>query len=168
MISLATNQLFDWYVSGGHVFALDERLPTTVTGTPGVGLDKAYTQIVREAPVKGHHHHVGIRYSRGNGTSAVDYLLDDKVFAHVDHVGIPLDAQHVPYTGVYPSLGAGEQLSIDSFQIGHGLLGLIDAFPFQHPDRPDLSVSIPMSERLFGQGAIGTFQNFTVTTKTAH
>ena len=50
--------------------------------------------------------------------------------------------------------------------IGHGLFTLLDAFPYQDFERPDLSVSIPVSERLFGQGAIGTFKNFKVTTKT--
>ena len=109
---------------------------------------------------------MSIRYDRGAGTSSVDYFVDQKLFAHVDHVGVPLDVQGVPYTGTYPSLGPGEQLSLDSFQIGHGLFSLLDAFPFQHPDRPDLSVSIPLSERLFGQGALGTWKDFTVTTKT--
>jgi hypothetical protein len=41
-----------------------------------------------------------------------------------------------------------------------------DAFPFQHPDALQLSVSIPMSQRLFGQGAIGNLDKFKVTTKT--
>jgi hypothetical protein len=166
MINFQTGQLFDWFVSSGHVFALIERLPSTVTGSPGVGLDKAYTQIIKEAPVKGHKHNVSIRYTRGPGVSSVDYSLDNQPFAHADHVGVPLDKQGVSYTGTYPSLGAGEQLNLDSFVIGHGLFSLLDAFPFQHPDRPDLSVSIPISERLFGQGAIGTFKDFTVTTKT--
>ncbi len=165
MVNFQTGQLFDWFVSSGHVFALIERLPSTVTGSPGVGLDKAYTQIVKEAPISGRKHNVSIRYTRGPGVSSVDYFLDHKPFAHVDHVGVPLDQQPVPYTGTYPSLGAGEELNLDSFVIGHGLFSLLDAFPFQHPDRPDLSVSIPISERLFGQGAIGTFKDFTVTTK---
>jgi hypothetical protein len=67
---------------------------------------------------------------------------------------------------VYPSLGPGELLvdQIDSVTIGHGLLSCVDAFPFQHPESPALSVSIPLSERLFGQGARGAFDNFMVTT----
>ena len=84
----------------------------------------------------------------------------------VNNVGIPLDAQGVPFTGIYSSFGApGEALAsqLDSFAIGHGLFSLLDAYPFQHPERPDLSVSIPLSERLFGQGADGTWKNFTVT-----
>jgi hypothetical protein len=47
--------------------------------------------------------------------------------------------------------------------IGHGLFSLLDAFPFQHPDAPELSVSIPISERLFGQGAGASFDDFVVT-----
>jgi hypothetical protein len=130
-----------------------------------VGLDKAYTQIVAEAPISSRKHTVSIRYTRGEDVSMVEYFLDGKLFARIDDVGIPLDEQGVPYTGIYPSLGAGERLSLDSFVIGHGLFSLLDAFPFQHPERPDLSVSVPLSERLFGQGAIGTFKNFVVTTK---
>jgi hypothetical protein len=47
--------------------------------------------------------------------------------------------------------------------IGHGLFSLLDAFPFQHPDAPELSVSVPLSERIWGQGAEATFDDFTVT-----
>ena len=167
MISFQTGQLFDWFVSSHHVFALIERLPSTVTGSPGVGLDKAYTQIIKESRIhSGEQHTVSIRYTRGHGVSTVEYFLDHELFARVNHVGIPLDVQGVPFTGTYPSLGPGEELSLSSFQIGHGLFSLVDAFPFQHPDRPDLSVSIPVSQRLFGQGAIGTFKDFKVTTRT--
>jgi hypothetical protein len=65
-------------------------------------------------------------------------------------------------------IGGGEELKdrLDSFVIGHGLFSLLDAFPYQHQEAPELSVSIPMSERLFGQGAIGTWANFKVTTTT--
>ena len=166
MISFATGQLFDWFISEHEAFALVERLPSNVTGAGSVGLERAYTQIIKTAPVDSKQKHlVSIRYSRGPGLSRVEYFLDNKSFATVDNVGIPLDVQGVPYTGVYPSYGAGETLSLDSFQIGHGLFSLLDAFPFQHPDRPDLSVSVPMSERLFGQGAIGTFKDFKVITR---
>jgi len=81
----------------------------------------------------------------------------------------------VKYTGIYPSLGPGESLAgkISSFSIGHGLFSLIDAFPYQHLEAPELSVSIPVGNsspadagraRLFGQGADGTWDNFIVTT----
>jgi hypothetical protein len=175
MINFATGQLFDWFVSGNQVFALVERLPSNVTNpalAPGdagyVGLSKAYTQIVKVADVKpGKKYDVSIRYTRNHFVSRVEFFLDGKLFTTVDHVGIPLDVQGVPFTGTYASLGAGEQVGgLDSFVIGHGLFSLLDAFPFQHPERPDLSVSVPMSERLFGQGAIGTFSKFKVTTVT--
>jgi len=39
----------------------------------------------------------------------------------------------------------------------------LDAFPFQHPEAPALNVSIPLSERLFGQGARARFANVVVT-----
>ncbi|MGE0878493.1 MAG: DUF6081 family protein [Acidimicrobiia bacterium] len=172
MINFATGQLFDWFVSENRVFALIERLPSNVTGVPGVGLDKAYTQIIKEAPLSegagaSRKHTVSIRYTRGSGSPYVEYFLDGQLFTRVDNVGIPLDKQAVPYTGYAPSLGNGDVVDADSFVIGHGLFSLLDAFPYQHPDRPDLSVSIPITERLFGQGAIGTWKNFQVTTRTS-
>ncbi len=169
MINFETGQLFDWFLAGDTAFALIERLPSSVTGSPGTGLDLAYTQIIKEVTVKpGKTHNVAIRYTRGPNTSRVEYFLDGMMFTSVDNVGIPLDKQGVPFTGYAPSLGQGEQIKdrLDSFVIGHGLFSLLDAFPYQHPDAPDLSVSIPMSERLFGQGAVGTWNKFTVTTKT--
>lgn len=66
MITVQTGPLLDWFISGSHAFALIERLPSTVTGSPGVGLDLAYTQIVAETPVApGRKHAVAIRYRRG-------------------------------------------------------------------------------------------------------
>jgi hypothetical protein len=128
---------------------------------------------------------VAIRYTWGKDGSAVEYLLDGKVVSEVDRVGIPLDRRHGPkYTGIYPSYGPGEELSdrIDSFVIGHGTFSLLDAFPFHWGWNYDPatgwacdtaswaaacggSVSIPVSERLFGQGVRARFDSFTVTTK---
>jgi hypothetical protein len=84
-------------------------------------------------------------------------------------VGIPLDKQGVPFSGTYPSVGPGEVLADDihSFQIGHGLFSLVDAFPFQLPDRPDLSVTVPVANRIFGQGIDATFDDFKVTSVAA-
>ena len=84
----------------------------------------------------------------------------------VRKVGVPLDVQHKPYTGIYPSMGSGEPLAnkINGFAIGHGLFSLLDAFPFQHPEAPELAVSIPLANRLFGQGARATFDEFRVIT----
>jgi hypothetical protein len=52
---------------------------------------------------------------------------------------------------------------MNSVVIGHGLFSLLDAFPFQHPEAPALNVSIPLNERLFGQGAKAKFANVVVT-----
>jgi hypothetical protein len=91
---------------------------------------------------------------------------------------IPLDKQGVPFTGIYTSVGDGELVAdqLDSVRFGHGLFSLLDAFPFQHPEAPDLSVSIPVEDasgrgaagraRLFGQGAGGSFGYFTTLTIT--
>ncbi len=169
MINFETGQLFDWFIAGDTAFALIERLPTVVTGSPGTPLDLAYTQIIKEVKIKpGKKHRVAIRYTRGPDESFVEYFLDGSLFTRVDNVGIPLDKQGVPFTGYAPSTGAGEPLKdrLDSFVIGHGLFSLLDAFPYQHPEAPALSVSIPISERLFGQGAIGSWDKFSVTTRT--
>ena len=174
VVDFATGQLFDWFVSGSTAFALIERLPSNVTGnaivgSPDyVGREKMYTQIIKEIPASRGTHAVSIRFNRNASGSSVDYFFDGALVAHVDNVGVPLDVQSLPYTGIYPSLGAGEDLTskVNSLVIGHGLFSLLDAFPFQHPEAPELSVSIPLSERLFGQGATGTFDEFKVKTVT--
>jgi len=182
MIDFCTGQLFDWFLAEDTAFPLIERLPTNVTGNtsnpncPGaahVGRDLMYTQIIKELPIEpGVSHNVQIRYTRKRDNAEVDYLLDGKKVAHVENVGIPLDVQGVPFV-TYPSNGHGDLLydEISSFSIGHGLFSLLDAFPYQHPDSPELSVSIPIgpgpagSARLFGQGASASFDNFVVTTE---
>jgi hypothetical protein len=170
MIDFSTGQLFDWFISGRTAFALIERLPSTVTnpalpvGDPDyVGLSKAYTQIIVEVPITPGKQDVAITYS---DSGKVEFFLNGVLVASVDNVGVPLDVQGVPYTDIYPSLGPGEPLAgkVRNLSIGHGLFSLLDAYPFQHPERPDLAVSIPLSERLFGQGMDATFDNFTVTT----
>jgi hypothetical protein len=182
MVDFCTGQLFDWFLTSNTAFTLIERLPTNVTGNtsnpncPGaafVGRNKMYTQIADEVKISGGPHNVSIRYSAKQ--NSVEYRLDGHLVTKVANVGIPLDKQGVKYTGIYPSLGPGESLAgkINSFSIGHGLFSLIDAFPFQHPEAPELSVSIPVGNsnaadagraRLFGQGADGTWDNFVVTT----
>lgn len=190
MIDFCSGQLFDWFLSSDYAFPLVERLPTTVTGNTSnpncpdasqVGLDQAYTQIVKEIPIRpGVKHHVAIVYRQRPGHSEVTYLMDGDPVATVDNVGVPLDKQDAPFSGTYPSLGSGEPLAgrIASFSIGHGLFSLLDAFPFQYgctpptadgpgtcdPADAPYSVSIPASERAFGQGAAGSFSHFTVRT----
>jgi hypothetical protein len=167
-------------------FALIERRPTAVTGNVGnpdcpnateVHTDKMYTQIIREVQLgPDAWHHVDIARTRRDGGLWVDYFLDHQHIAHVADVGIPLDRQGVSFIGIYPSLGPEERLAdrLDSVRFGHGLFSLLDAFPFQHPGAPELSVSIPARSppdpgaagraRLFGQGASGSFDNFTTLT----
>jgi hypothetical protein len=129
-------------------------------------------------------------------TASVQFFLDSALMTTVNHVGLPLDsplrASQPAWTGVYPSAtfpggssAAGEELGakISNFAIGHGTFSLLDAFPFQWgwgfgAAGPECqftgvlgqscagSVSIPTSERLFGQGVRATFDNFTVTTTT--
>lgn len=169
MIDFSTGQLFDWFISGSTAFTLIERLPSSVTnpallpGDPGyVGIDKMYTQIIKQIDIGPGPHTASISYS---DAGSVSYFLDGALVSQVDNVGIPLDQQGANWSGVYPSYGPGEALAgkIHNLTIGHGLFSLLDAFPFQHPDRPDLAVSIPVSERLFGQGMDASFDNFTVT-----
>ena len=165
MIDFNTGQLFDWFVSGSTAFALVERLPATVIGSPQGGTrETMYTQIVKEVPIGPGPHTVSIRLFRDAGKSYVEFHLDGKRVARVEKVGVPLDVQGVKYTGIYPSLGAGEELGgqIDSVWMAHGLFSLLDAFPFQHPDVPELSVSIPLAERAFGQGIRAHFDDFLV------
>jgi hypothetical protein len=168
MIDFQSGQLFDIFISGSQAFTLIERLPSAVTnpllnpGDPGyVGLDLAYTQIIDVIDLGAGPHGVAIRY---DDAGSVSYFIDGSRVSTVDNVGVPLDRQGHPFTGVYPSLGPGEPLGgqIHSFSIGYGLFSLLDAFPFQHPERPDLAVSIPVSERAFGQGVIASFDNIGV------
>ncbi len=185
VVDFCTGQLFDWFVAGNTAFALIERLPSNVTGNtsnpncPGathVGRDKMYTQIIKEVRVAANsRHRVEIAYTRKKHDATVEFRLNGKKVTKVNQVGVPLDQQHQKYTGIYPSLGPGERLydQIGSFALGHGLFSLIDGFPYQHAESPELSVSIPVGSsnpadagnaRLFGQGAEASFDNFAVTT----
>lgn len=166
MVDFATGQLFDWLVTDDSASTLIERLPSSVTGSPvPAGRDEMYTQIITEHPITPGPHTYAIRLSRNPGGASVEYMLDGRVVDRVNQIGVPLDRQHQRFTGTYPSLGPGEELAeqIDSVVIGHGLFSLLDAFPFQHPESPELSVSIPVSERIFGQGARAEFDDFVVT-----
>ncbi len=172
MIDFSTGQLFDWLVAGHKAVTLIERLPSTVTGNTTdanspdyVGRGKMYTQIIEEVPITAGQHRYAITYTRDEDGSRVEYFLDGKRVSKVKNVGVPLDVQGMKYSGIYPSLGPGELLKdkINSVAIAHGLISLMDAFPFQHPEAPELSVSVPLSERLFGQGARASYDNFIVT-----
>jgi Family of unknown function (DUF6081) len=168
MVDFYTGQLFDWFVSGNTAFTLIERLPSSITGSPlYAGRDKMYTQIIDEVQITPGPHTVEIRYTRKPNKAVVEFFLDGRRISKVENIGIPLDKQGVSYTGIYPSLGNGELLKdqFNSVTMAHGLFSLLDAFPFQHPEAPELSVSIPVENRIFGQGARAKFDNFVVTTK---
>lgn len=194
MVDFCTGQLFDWFISGNTAFTLVERLPTSVTGNTSVpgcsdnyaGPNEMYTQIINEVAITpGVQHKVSIRYTRTPRISYVEFFLDGKLVSKVGNIGVPLDVQGVNYTGISPSIpgATGENLrdKINAFTIGHGTFSLIDAFPYQWgwfdvcPGGPSdpleaaacgLSVSIPTSERIFGQGVRAHFDNFIVTTDT--
>jgi hypothetical protein len=194
MVDFCTGQLFDWFVSGNTAFTLIERLPTSVTQNTSnpacagnyAGPNEMYTQIIDEIPISPSvKHRVAIRYTRTPTKSYVEYFLDSKLVSKVSNIGVPLDVQGVNYTGIYPAIpgATGEDLrtKINSFSIGHGTFSLLDAFPYQWgwfdvctggsldpltAAACGLSVSIPTSERLFGQGVRAHFDDFTVTTTT--
>ena len=186
VLDFCTGAVFDWFIASDTAFPLYERLPSTVTGNvtnpdcrkaTEVGVDKMYTHIIRQIPINPDvWHHVDIALTRHDGEASVDYFLDWQPVAHVANIGVPLDRQVASFSGTYPSLGPGELLAdrLDSVRFGHGLFSLLDAFPFQHPGAPEKSVSIPAQSppapsaagraRLFGQGASGSFDNFTTVT----
>jgi uncharacterized protein DUF6081 len=194
MVDFCTGQLFDWFVSGNTAFTLIERLPTSVTQNTSnpacagnyAGPNEMYTQIIDEVAISpGVKHRVAIRYTRTPSKAYVEYFLDSKLVSKASNVGVPLDVQGVDYTGVSPAIpgATGEDLrtKINSFSIGHGTFSLLDAFPYQwgwfdvcpggslsalEAAACGRSVSIPTSERLFGQGVRAHFDNFTVTTST--
>ncbi len=165
LIDFETGQLFDWLVSERVAMCLVERLPSSVTGSAiPVGPELMHTQIIMEHPITPGPHTYGIRFSRGVAQPGVEFLLDGEVVSRIERIGVPLDWQGKVYTGRWPALGPGEDLTdrINSFAIGHGLFSLLDAFPFQYDAAPEESISIPLEQRLFGQGAVGRFQNFEI------
>lgn len=166
MMDFRSGQLFDWLVSERRATSLVERLPSIVTNSPvQTGREDIYTQFIREHPITEGPHRYGIRFWRNADGAGADYMLDGTVVDRITRVGVPLDRQRVHYSGRWPALGDGEEIGakMDTVMIAHGLLSLVDAFPYQHPDAPEASVSIPVSERLFGQGAEAKFENFVVT-----
>jgi len=165
LIDFYTGQLFDWFVYGNKASALAERLPSVVTGSPlYAGRDHIYTQIIQEFTLPEGMNTFSIRYNRSPGQRDwAEFLINGEVKATVTNIGIPLDKQGISVIK-YPSLGNGEILDdkIRSLVPAHGLFSLLDEFPFQHPETPELNVSIPMSERLFGQGIVAHFDNIKV------
>jgi len=135
VVDFCTGQLFDWFLTADKAAPLIERLPSNVIGN-----------------------------------------VNNPNCPNATYVGptrcTPSSSRRSPSgparTGWRSrSRGRGELIGdqIDNLSLGHGLFSVLDAFPFQHPDAPELSVSIDPAQRIFGQGAIGTWDDFVVTTK---
>lgn len=109
-------------------------------------------------------HRFAITYTPDKNGSFVEYFLDGKRVSKVKNVGVPLDARGGKVHRHHPSLGPGEELrdKVNSVAMAHGLISLMDASPFQHPEAPELSMSVPLNERLFGQGARASYDNIIV------
>ena len=160
MINFDTGQLFDWFLAGDTAFALIERLPSTVTGNPALD----WTSLIPRSSKRS-------RSSRARRTTSLSAThavparresstLDGMLFTSVDNAESRRQARRSVHR-LCAVARQGEQLKdrLDSFVIGHGLFSL-RRLPYQHPDAPELSVSILMSERPVRAGAIGTWNKF--------
>lgn len=176
VIDFASGQLFDWLISGDRAFALAERLPSSVTGSQNpVGLNKIFTQFIGDFKVnKQRMNTYSIRYNRkvdtqGVAHDSVDFMINGEVKVSYKNIGIPPDRQGM-HVSTYPSLGNGELLDgqIQNLSIGNGIFSLVDAFPFQlsDADAAPYAVSIPVSERIWGQGIDAQFDNIIIVTHT--
>jgi hypothetical protein len=155
---------FAWYVSQSRAFALYERLP--LDGS--CDLQNSFSQIVFELPISAATHNFGIRYLRNVGANGfadkVDWVMDGHVRARIRGAGIPLTAPSPNHPITFPAQGPGEVLDarLNRLSIGHGIGSMIDVFPFNQCSTGQ--VSIPESQRIYGQGVMATFDNFVVTT----
>ena len=169
MIDFTTGQLFDWFVSGSTAFALVERLPATVVGSPLAGTrDTMYTQIVKEVPISDGPHQVAITFFRDAGKSYVDFVLDGKRIARVEKVGVPLDVQRRAFTGIYPSLGPASNSATRSIRSASGTVCSACSTRSRSSTRTHRSSACRSrsASGLFGQGAGATFGDFIVTIDT--
>ena len=185
-----TGQLFDWLVSENKALALTERLFNF--GAQPATAGQAYTQIIAEIPLEaGSTHNFAIRYQRkpGEPKDRVEFLIDGKVVATHKDVGVPLDDQHPNFYAKFPITdpsdpsGEGEILKprINRLKMAHGLFSLLDVWPYGEPQAGGKGVTIPVGgpaagiktdhvtgepyvdTRIWGQGAQGYHDNFTVT-----
>lgn len=177
-----TGQVFDWVVYGNQAFALTERL--FAAPLHPADIETAYTQIIQICELSPGEHNFAIRYSRSLRTQRdkVEYLIDGRLMALAKNIGIPLDKQKGYSRNkkkmIDPSQGKGERLieKMTTMVIGHGLFSRLDIFPYQQQDLSHESVMIPLrgsisekerttprvNGRIWGQGAIGFYYNFTV------
>ncbi len=176
-----TGMVFDWVVYGDQAFALIERLQDAPVHPANI--QSAYSQIIKLFKISSEEHNFAIRYTRSlrKNCDKVEYLIDGKVLSVVNNIGIPLDKQKgfKNKSITDPSQGAGEYLvdKMTTMHIGHGLFSRIDVFPYQQQDLTNKSVTLPLEgtilkdsgsnhyaiARLWGQGAIGFFNDFNVT-----
>lgn len=124
---------FDWFIASDTAFALIERLPSAVTRNVSnpdcrqateVGIDKMYTQVIRQVPVRPDvWHHVDIALTRHNR---------DAFVLAVGRVPVPT-----------PGSPGAERLN---------------------PGADPAESRCCRRARLYGQGARGSFDNFTTLT----
>jgi hypothetical protein len=159
-----TGVRLSWHVSGTRAFALYER--TSLDGS--CDLQRNFSQIVQEFAITPGTHNFGIRYVRNTGANGfgdkVGWILDGQFRAEVRGVGFPLTSASRNHPITFPAQGPGERLDarMNRFSIGHGIASMVDEFPFNQCGTGQ--VSIPASERAFGQGVNATWDNFRVTT----
>lgn len=185
-----SGQLFDFLVSENKALGLTERL--FGFGNPPGDVNKAYTQIVFEVDLEpGVVHNFAIRYSRKPGLpkDQVEWLIDGKVVGKIKTIGVPLDDQRPVYYSQFPitdpsdPAGAGEELKsrMNTVRMAHGLFSLLDVWPYGAATTSTgfSGVVIPdgsptegiksdgngdyVDTRIWGQGAQGYLDNFTVT-----
>ena len=149
-IDLKTSMVFDFFVSGGRIVALYERLPFTLSK------DNPYPLFTELIPVavptsQSQWHRYAIDYNRAD--DRVEWRVDGKVVAERGCVGAPPGER-------------GPIVKIDSLKIGGGLftlLGDLNNDRARTGDRDNIPGLDPRYEQtLFGQGARVEFGKFQV------
>ena len=149
-IDLKTWMVFDFFVSGGRIVPLYERLPF---GANKDNLYPAFTELIpTDVPTEqGEWHHYAIRYDRTQ--DRVEWTVDGKVVAARDCVGAPPGER-------------GPIVKIDHMKIGGGLFTMYGDLCNDRQrtgDRAGIPGLDPTYERtLFGQGASVEFKPFEI------
>ncbi len=150
-IDLKTWMVFDFFVSGGRIVPLYERLPF------GAGKDNPYPAFTELIPIdvatsQGEWHHYAIRYDRLH--DRVEWMVDGETVAERKAVGAP-PGERAPI------------VKVDSMKIGGGLFTMYGDLCNDRErtgDRPGIPGLDPRYERtLFGQGARVEFKPFEIT-----
>jgi Family of unknown function (DUF6081) len=149
-IDLKTWMVFDFFISGGRIVALYERLPF------GANKDNpypAFTELIltNVATEQGQWHHYAIHYDRTR--DRVEWMIDGASVAVRDAVGAPPGER-------------GPIVKVDSIKIGGGLFTMYGDLCNDRErtgDRPGLPGLDPRYERtLFGQGVRAEFKPFEI------